>query len=425
MSLKPLLFILLAIVISVHLPDCLAETNQSATQDKNSSVPSIPFPAHTRFAPGVVQPNHISQQQQDGHIRSLYDVWKKNYLIPVKVSTSPSVLYRVSAGKTKRKKSYSEGQGYGMLLAVLMAGYDPHAQSIFDGLWLYSRKHQSRCNKRFMAYQVPVSRSRSNSAFDGDCDMALSLVMADFQWGSTGHVNYSKEGRLLVESLLAKVVGKKSLLPMLGDWVKQNGKKFNQYTIRSSDIMPAHFKVFSHTSEDRKWLDVTRQVQSLVEAMQTKYSPQSGLLPDFIIGYSKTKYKPAYPRYLESAYDGHYYYNAARVPWRIGLDALLYQDPLSNLQLKRIADWVVRKSKNNPSNIRAGYELNGRGLKNGDYLSKAFIAPFGVAAMIDSNNQEFVNKVFDLCVTLPQDYFEDTVGLLCLLLITGNFWLPS
>jgi len=72
-----------------------------------------------------------------------------------------------------------------------------------------------------------------------------------------------------------------------------------------------------------------------------------------------------------------------------------------------------------------GYRLNGKRLGNDKYVSKAFIAPLGIAAMATNEHQNFVNKIFDLCTTLPQDYFEDTIGLLCLLLMTGNCWLPA
>jgi hypothetical protein len=137
------------------------------------------------------------------------------------------------------------------------------------------------------------------------------------------------------------------------------------------------------------------------------------------------KYKPAGSRYLESKYDGRYFYNAARVPWRLGFDALLNNDAASRAQVKRIADWAVKKSGNRPLKIGPGYRLNGKRLGNDKYVSKAFIAPLGIAAMTTGEHQNFVNTIFDLCTTLPQDYFEDTIGLLCLLLMTGNCWLPA
>jgi hypothetical protein len=39
--------------------------------------------------------------------------------------------------------SISEGHGYGMLILALMAGYDPHAQTYFDGMFRMFTDHQA------------------------------------------------------------------------------------------------------------------------------------------------------------------------------------------------------------------------------------------------------------------------------------------
>jgi endo-1,4-beta-D-glucanase Y len=401
-------------------------TVASTPSGKYYTKPQIPYPAHKRYIQGTLRPNHISQQEQDYLVGAAYDNWKKNYLLPVSDSEEASQMYRVAAGKRKQGRTYSEGQGFGMILTVYMAGYDSKAQDFFDGLWRYAKKHPSRIDKRLMAYQVPVRKNRRDSAFDGDCDMALALFLADSQWGSRGYINYQKEAITLTQALMENVVGSDSKLPLLGDWVQPNGKRYNQYSLRSSDIMPAHFKLFYKMTKNPKWLEVAERGQVLIEHMQTRYSPETGLLPDFIIRSTgmEPSYRPASSNFLESKYDEHYYYNAARVPWRLSFDALLYNDPVSIEQVSKIARWIVKESEGKPTNIGPGYSLNGKRLNNEKFVSKAFIAPFGVAVMVTVANQKFVNDVFDLCARLRQDYYEDTIGLLCLLLMTGNCWLP-
>ena len=416
--------VLFVIVVSTcgPAPIILASDSSTPSQPK----PQIPFPAQKLVLQGTSLPNHQNQNRQNDLVRKTYDDWKGNYLIPVKNDVGTTLMYRVSAGKSKRNKTYSEGQGYGMLLTVYMAGYDPQAQKIFDGLWLYAKMNPSRNDSRFMAYQVPISKNRRSSAFDGDCDMALALILADTQWKSSGTFNYRNEGLTLIKALLGKIIGNESNLPMLGDWVPPKGVRYNEYTHRSSDIMPAHFKIFHRVTGDPRWLEVIKRCQALVEHMQTTHSPETGLLPDFIVG-SKghpPEYRPASSRFLESIYDGDYYYNAARVPWRLGLDALLHGDPVSLIQLKRIANWAVTMSEGDPSRIGPGYKLNGKRLGNEKYVSKAYVAPFAVAAMSTIEYQNFINSAFDLCITLRQDYYEDTIGLLCLLIMTGNCWFP-
>lgn len=415
------LFLITAFII------CFSDTLASKSYENIDSEPRIPFPAHSQYDPETLQPNHISQERQDELLRTTYDNWKKRYLIPIDNHQKETVLYRVSAGKRKSKKSFSEGQGYGMMLTVYMAGHDPQAQELFDGLWLFSRSHPSRIDPRFMAYMVPTSKKRQDSAFDGDCDIAFALLLADTQWGSNGIINYRREALAVIEALMEKVIGHESQLPMLGDWVRQNGRGYNQYTTRSSDIMPTHFKLFYQATGNPQWQKVTQKSQNVIEYMQNQFSPQSGLIPDFIVSSTgkETSYKPAPARYLESAYDGEYYYNASRVPWRVGADALLNNDLVSRRQIQRIARWALQKSNGKPSSIRPGYKLNGKRINNEEYLSKAFIAPLGVASMTIADGQYFINEVFDLCIELQQDYYEDTIGIFCLLLLTGNCWLPT
>ena len=239
-------------------------------------------------------------------------------------------------------------------------------------------------------------------------------------------MNYREEAITRINALFDSVIGKESLLTMLGDWVELNGVKYNQFSIRSSDILPTHFKLFASVTSNHQWLLVDKRSHAVLEAIQKQYSPISGLVPDFIIGpsISGSAFKPAPPSFLESIYDGHYFYNAARVPWRLGADALLNDDRSSHNQVRRMAEWAINIEKKDPSDIGPGYYLNGNRLNNSSYLSKAFIGPFGVAAMNLENGQSFLNKAFDICTELKQDYYEDSIGLFCLLLMTGNYWLP-
>ncbi len=75
-----------------------------------------------------------------------------------------------------------------------------------------------------------------------------------------------------------------------------------------------------------------------------------------------------------------------------------------------------------PKNIRAGYYLNGEPLPESDCLSTFFVAPFGVAVMLDDEKQNFLNKIYELVINKNQGYYEDSVTLLSLLVISGNFW---
>jgi hypothetical protein len=162
-----------------------------------------------------------------------------------------------------------------------------------------------------------------------------------------------------------------------------------------------------------------------MNAIQSDYSPQTGLMPDFIVlkGDALTP-QPAPAEYLEGPDDGHYSYNAGRVPWRVGSDALLNNDAASRAIAQKISRWIEASANGDPANIRAGYDLDGNPLPDSAYFTTFFIAPMGVAAMTDPNQQEWLNAIYDSVYDQHIDYYEDSVNLLCLFMMSGNAWTP-
>jgi endo-1,4-beta-D-glucanase Y len=383
-----------------------------------------PFPQHVKYASNSILPSHRTQAELDKDIQAFYDYWKSEYLIEDGLSDDGFPLYRVAFGKSEEAQgtTVSEGQGYGMMIVPIMAGYDPDAQIIFDGLWAFARAHPSEIDSRLMDWNVPDPEG-NDSAFDGDADIAFGLLLADAQWGSTGRVNYKAEAEKMIGGILESTIGPESQLPMLGDWVDDNGKNYNQYTPRSSDFMLVNFRAYGKATNDPVWNDVVLQSQNVITAIQTSHSPQTGLLPDFIVINEGTP-QPAPPDFLEDVTDGAYNYNAGRDPWRVGLDALIYDDATSRSIAQKISRWIETSAGNDPANIRSGYELNGTPLPGSDYFTTFFIAPMGVAAMTDPAQQGWLNAVYDSVYNTHEDYYEDSVTLLCLLVMTGNFWAP-
>jgi endo-1,4-beta-D-glucanase Y len=386
--------------------------------------PQHPFPQHIKYAPGTIRPNQRTQAQQDNDVRSFYNHWKSTYLIAV--SGIPA-RYRVSFGKGDPSRTVSEGQGYGMIITALMAGYDLNARAIFDGLWYFVRDHPSSIDNRLMAWEVLEKPGGVDSAFDGDADIAYSLLLADAQWNSDGNINYEAEAQQVITAIMESTIGPDSHLPMLGDWVNPDGNLYNQYTPRSSDFMPAHFRTYGRTTGDTLWFDVITATQNAISGLQANYSPNSGLLPDFIEPVSNTNHtlRPANANFLEGPDDGHYSYNAGRDPWRIGTDALLNNDPTSLIQTQRIADWIAIEMGDNPTNIKAGYYLGGTPLPGSDYFTTFFVAPFGIALMTRPSQQQHLNDLYNAVYNTYEDYYEDSVTLLSLLVMTGNYWDPT
>ena len=215
----------------------------------STSTAARPFPQHTTYASGVILPNHRTQVQLDQDVRNYYDSWSSSYVVSAGTSSQGAPMYRVTFGSNEPDQTVSEGQGFGMVITALLAGHDPNAQAVFDGLWAFSREHPSTIDSRLMDWKVPQTGG-DDSAFDGDADIAYGLLLADAQWGSSGAVDYTAEANTVIAGILQSTIGPASRLPMLGDWVDPNGATFNQYTPRSSDFMPAHFRAYgAHTGD--------------------------------------------------------------------------------------------------------------------------------------------------------------------------------
>ncbi len=402
-----------AIFIAVNL--VLSVTGFAKAED----TPRYAFPQHIAYAPQTIKPNHVSQAQLDEHVRAYYNHWKAHYLIRESGASEKKPLYRVSYGSANPEKTVSEGQGYGMVIVALMAGYDANAREIFDGLFLFSRQHPSRIDKRLMSWECKKNSAQTDSAFDGDVDIAYGLLLADRQWGSAGQINYQASARNVITAILESTIGAESRLPLLGDSVNyDNNKQHNQYTPRSSDFMLAHFKAFGRFTGNAVWNQVVSQSQSVIDAIQCQYSPKTGLLPDFI-----TSKKPAPRHFLEGEHDGDFYYNAGRVPLRLGIDVLLNNDALSRKQVQKMSTWLQASTKGDPQKIKPGYKLDGMSFS--DEFVTFFVAPFGVAAMTDPNQQAWLNAIYDTVYNKHQEYYADSVTLLSLLAMTGNYWDPT
>lgn len=379
-----------------------------------------PFPQQVNYA-GVIKPNHVTQESLNASVRSYYDNWKKKYL-KNDLSSLPGGYY-VKGEITGDADGFkplgtSEGQGYGMIITVLMAGYDSNAQKIYDGLFKTARTFKSSQNPNLMGWVVADSKKAQghfDSATDGDLDIAYSLLLAHKQWGSNGAVNYLKEAQdMITKGIKASNVTNNSRLN-LGDW----DSKISLDT-RPSDWMMSHLRAFYEFTGDKTWLTVINNLYDVYTQFSNKYSPNTGLISDFVV---KNPPQPAPKDFLnESEYTNAYYYNASRVPLRIVMDYAMYGEKRSKVISDKVSSWIQNKTNGNPSKIVDGYQLNGSNI--GSYPTAVFVSPFIAASITNSNNQKWVNSGWDWMKNKRESYFSDSYNLLTMLFITGNWWKP-
>nr|MBB6147748.1 endo-1,4-beta-D-glucanase Y [Mucilaginibacter sp. SP1R1] len=380
-----------------------------------------PFPQHNTYAAGTIKPSHLPQQQLDRQVCAFYTQWKTRYVKPGCYKNQYYIWFEKPG-----KECVSEGQGYGMLITALIAGYDKGAKTTFDGLYNYYKAHPAKTSPYLMAWAQGKNCKNldRSTATDGDMDIAYSLLLAAKQWGNKGSINYQAEARNMIAAIMQHEINPKTYAVLLSDAIEYDSSDY--FDTRSSDFMPAHFKAFEQVLQNDKWQKSVNNNYQLFSLMQEKYSPDAGIVPDFIRSTNKNP-RPAQRNYLESPYDGYYNYNACRVPWRIATDYLLYGDKRAKVMADKINRWIRETTKGNPDNISAGYTLDGNDIKGRYFEALSFIAPFTVSATVDKSNQQWLNNLWNYLVGFKlrdYDYYDNSIKMIDMIIVSGNYWKP-
>ena len=388
-----------------------------------------PFPQHVAYAKGVIKPNHVGQATLDDRVKRFYGAWKKTFLRQgcgagryyVYMGPQPDTGNGVTL-------SVSEAQSYGMMIVAVMAGYDPAAKKIFDGMYWFYRDHPSQNDPLLMAWrQLSDCRSSSdpNSASDGDLSIAYALLQADRQWGSTGAINYRAQALALLAAIRRREIHPTSNLPQLGDWVNPGGQR-EYNAVRSSDLMLRHFRAFWQATGDPGWKATLDASAGLIKRMQSTYAPVTGLLPDFIED-ATTAPRPATPGFDGTWQADRYDYNACRVPWRTATDYILGGDANAKGIVTRLENGILGMSQGDIYKLYAGYALDGTRTVGYNYV--CYTGAFGVGAMIDRRYQTWLNRIWDdialTSIDTPADSYGASLRLLYMLVISGNWWSPT
>jgi len=383
-----------------------------------------PFPRQAAYHSGVITPNRISLKEMDDSVVSFYDQWKKRY---IRKNHCSDDFYVWSENAGKNRECVSEGQGYGMIIVALMAGIDSTAQATFDGLFHYYIEHPSKRNKYLMSWAqgITCGRYEESSASDGDIDIAYSLLLANDQWSGNGKINYGQEAKNAINGILDQEINRKTLTVIQSNSIEYDSKDY--FDMRTSDFIPSEFRSFYYPTRNAKWLKIMDSCYNLFNLLQKAYSPETGLVPDFIQRINK-QYRPAKRHYLESQYDGTYNYNACRVPWRMATDYITHGEDRAKQFVEPINQWIRETTSNNPDNISAGYTLEGEDLKNRHFEALSFITSFAISAMVDSRNQDWLNKLWDYIIQFKLkdfDYYDNSIKMLGLIILSRHYWIPD
>ncbi|WP_086844602.1 glycosyl hydrolase family 8 [Amycolatopsis kentuckyensis] len=379
------------------------------------SVPTSASAAGTPYVPGTLRPS-VSQATQDAALQKYYDFWKKNFLTTKCGTGTYAVL-----SKDADHAFVAEGEGYGMTISAMMAEKDPQARSIVDGILKFVKAHPSVNNRDLHAAEQDAnckSVNGSDSATDGDLEIAYGLLIADKKWGSGGAVNYKAEAVRIINAIKKSEVNGTTKFTLLGDW--GNDAEYRNSS-RSSDWMPGHLRAFATATGDSFWTSVRTRSETAVSQLQSSYAPNTGLLPDFVVNTNTTP-KPAPADFLEGPYDGKYSWNACRDPWRLGADAISAPGSAAAAQVRKMNTWIKSATAGDPAKIQSGYSLSGSKTESGQH--PCFTAPFAVAAMTDPGSQAWLDKLWTAVSSWSPDatdYYGTGITVQVLLILSGNY----
>lgn len=302
----------------------------------------------------------------------------------------------------------SEAMGYGMMIAAAMGD-----KAAFDKFHAYVIQ-QGGTAGGLMTWKQPGG---SGSASDGDIDIAYALLMGHAQWPAAGYkaASDAMAAAILRDDIVSNVV--------------RGGSTFKTAPFNASYFAPAAFRAFGPTfaaAITRNYELVTANVATPTAGIPTDWaSPESGAPSD--AGGAQVTSE------IIDGTNGAMGYDAARVPWRLGLDAC--KGGGNTAALKSIVDFFAAKYNMGASIdlMKAGwYKSASRGgipHPMSKDLQGSYIGPIGAGAMA-MNNKVMQERAFRAILDILESndfngtYFPSTVGLLTALMMSGNFPTP-
>ncbi|MFJ4191852.1 glycosyl hydrolase family 8 [Kitasatospora sp. NPDC089509] len=380
-----------------------------------ATAPAHPFPSHTAYQVGVTP--SAPQASRDAAVEKQYDSWKANYLVHGCASNE----YYVSTkgdGDATNNGPVSEGQGYGMNIVPLMAGYDADAQSEFDGMWQLVKDHRDQYG--LMQWQLDgkscayYSTGTPDSATDGDLDIGYGLILADRQWGG-----YTADAQQWLASVYAHDVAPDGHLKCEDDGPNTD--------TRPSDHMLDHLRAFAAYDTAHDWNKVIARTEAVLSAFTAAYSPNAGLVSDFVIGADTASPSPAPADYQEKQPDDIVGYNSIRVPWHLGTDALLSGSSTaatSYALAQQESACLKGESGGNPQNVYPHTKLDCTPYSTEQ--SEAAGDAVGPAAMA-AGDQAWTDAIWNALGANPfgDHYYGETIKTLVYLVMAGDYWSPT
>lgn len=222
----------------------------------------------------------------------------------------------------------SEGQAYALLRAVWCGD-----QATFDKVYAWTLAHLSKerlTGSHLLAWhwgrddQGQWRLLDRNSATDADLDYALALLLAARRWGTPTLPlpAYLDQGRAVLGDILTYETvrdpwGRLWLLP--GDWASRQ----LPLLINPSYFSPAWYRLFAQLTEESRWQELEDSAFWGLQHLSARLGERAGVgLPPDWARLTAGQFFAADPQQSH-----HFGWEAVRIPWRLALAVLWWQDP--------------------------------------------------------------------------------------------------
>jgi len=305
------------------------------------------------------------------------------------------------------------------------------AKEIFDGLLAYYQAYQTECSGRLMHWLIDKRGYllKEGAAIDGDEDVAMALLLAHKQWGDSCYKSVALKILDGIRQCGIEHNGDTHTLIPGSDWGGCTGNEDHDF-INPSYFAPAwyrHFKVADQTNASM-WESLVSRSYHIIGDIQSNIA-LSGFVPNWsTCEGTRISDPPPEKNPYNADYNYHYWYDATRMPWRLGVDYLWNGTGQAYSVLDNMTESLKEETGRNTNNIRSGYYIvddqnhkAGDAIKPNEPVDEAFLGTFGVASMVSPDHQKWCNSIYNkLRGSEPSEYFQSSLKVLTLLTMTGN-----
>lgn len=269
--------------------------------------------------PGLAQATDFSTERA-----ATWGTFKTYYIEAYKAYPAYGLVFDPSVSDSSKPDSgdyaVSEGVGYGLLLAVLQ-----NDQATFDKIFIAANKFMWNGTTYDWKISTAGERWGTNGATDADEDIALALILADkLQAAGTWSANttYAPKAQTMINLIYDKETVNSYLKP--GDvWGGPD-------TMNLSYFAPTWYRIFDeYETINHNWTGVIDKQYDILLTTAKKYN---GLIPDW---------QDQYGNQVNGSWGMRY--DGIRVPWRIGLDAVVHKDSRATQYVDLVTPYVMNK----------------------------------------------------------------------------------